>query len=64
MPAQKARISLTSTEAKKLDDVCMQIKMIAERTGVALRGPIRSILKFHAENLLMVRELRLGIAGR
>jgi len=40
MPAQKARISLTSTEAKKLDDVCTQIKMIAERTGVALRGPV------------------------
>jgi len=40
MPAQKARISLTSTESKKLDDVCNQIKMIAERTGVALRGPV------------------------
>lgn len=40
MAAQKARISLTSTEAKKLEDVCEQIKMIAERTGVALRGPV------------------------
>ncbi len=40
MPAQKARISLTSTEAKKLDEVCSQIKMIAEKTGVALKGPV------------------------
>ena len=39
MPAQKARISLTSTESTKLEEVCTQIKMIAERTGVALRGP-------------------------
>src|SRR4030042_541573 len=40
MAAQKARISLTSTEAKKLEEVCTQIKSIAERTGVALRGPV------------------------
>jgi small subunit ribosomal protein S10 len=38
--AQKARISLVSTNAKKLDDVCNQIKMIAEKTGVDLSGPI------------------------
>jgi len=38
--AQKARISLVSTDAKKLDEVCNQIKMIAERTGVDLSGPI------------------------
>jgi small subunit ribosomal protein S10 len=38
--AQKARISLISTDAKKLEEVCNQIKMIAERTGVALSGPI------------------------
>jgi len=40
MSAQKARISLTSTESTKLEEVCMQIKMIAEKTGVALRGPV------------------------
>ncbi|MEM0466239.1 MAG: 30S ribosomal protein S10 [Candidatus Thermoplasmatota archaeon] len=40
MTTQKARISLTSTEAKKLEEVCSQIKMIAERTGVALKGPV------------------------
>ena len=28
--AQKARISLVSTDAKKLDEVCNQIKMITE----------------------------------
>ncbi|RLF51508.1 MAG: 30S ribosomal protein S10 [Thermoplasmata archaeon] len=38
--AQKARISLTGTDPKKLEDVCNQIKMIAERTGVAYSGPI------------------------
>ena len=38
--AQKARISLISTDAKKLEEVCNQIKMIAERTGVALSVPI------------------------
>ena len=38
--AQKARISLVSTDARKLEDVCNQIKMIAEKTGVNLNGPI------------------------
>ena len=38
--AQKARISLVSTDARKLEDVCNQIKMIAEKTGVNLSGPI------------------------
>ncbi|RLF41553.1 MAG: 30S ribosomal protein S10 [Thermoplasmata archaeon] len=38
--AQKARISLTGTDPKKLDEVCNQIKMIAERTGVAYSGPV------------------------
>jgi small subunit ribosomal protein S10 len=40
MSAQKARISLTSTESTKLDEVCTQIKMIAEKTGIALKGPV------------------------
>ena len=38
--AQKARISLVSTDSNKLDEVCNQIKMIAERTGVEISGPI------------------------
>ena len=38
--AQKARVSLTGTDAKKIDSVCKQIKMIAERTGTDMSGPI------------------------
>ncbi|MEE9152083.1 MAG: 30S ribosomal protein S10 [Thermoplasmata archaeon] len=38
--AQKARISLTSTNCKKVDSVCEQIKAISKRVGVEMRGPI------------------------
>jgi small subunit ribosomal protein S10 len=37
---QRARISLSGTDPKKVDSVCQQIKMISERTGVAMSGPI------------------------
>jgi small subunit ribosomal protein S10 len=37
---QKARIRLAGTEPRKLDDVCDQVKKIAEKTGVDLSGPI------------------------
>jgi small subunit ribosomal protein S10 len=37
---QKARIRLSSTDQKKLDDVCRQIADIVERTGVNMSGPI------------------------
>ncbi|KYK37784.1 MAG: 30S ribosomal protein S10 [Theionarchaea archaeon] len=37
---QKARIRLAGTEPRKLDDVCEQVKKIAEKTGVDLSGPI------------------------
>ncbi len=37
---QKARIRLSSTDPKKLDEVCKQISGIAERVGVKLSGPI------------------------
>jgi small subunit ribosomal protein S10 len=37
---QKARISLLGTDAKKVDMVCNQIKLISERTGINIRGPI------------------------
>ena len=37
---QKARIKLWSTDAQKLDDVCKELRGIAEKFGVALRGPI------------------------
>ncbi|MCS4540857.1 MAG: 30S ribosomal protein S10 [Euryarchaeota archaeon] len=38
--AQKARIRLTGTDPKKLDDVCNQVKKIVERTGIEISGPI------------------------
>jgi len=37
---QKARISLSGTNPKKVDGVCSQIKMISERAGVHMAGPI------------------------
>lgn len=37
---QKARIRLSGTDPKKLDQVCRQIIEIAERTGVKVAGPI------------------------
>lgn len=37
---QKARISLTGTDPKKVESVCQQIKAISERTGVGMKGPI------------------------
>ncbi len=35
-----ARIRLASTDYRKLEDVCRQIKEIAQRTGVDISGPI------------------------
>jgi len=40
MTDQKARISLSGTDPKKVDGVCQQIKDISKRTGVAMSGPI------------------------
>ena len=37
---QKARINLASTEIDKLNQICHSIKDIAEKTGVAIHGPI------------------------
>lgn len=37
---QKARIRLSGTDPKKLDEVCRQIIAIAGRTGVRKWGPI------------------------
>jgi small subunit ribosomal protein S10 len=37
---QRARISLSGTDPKKVDSVCQQIKKISERTGVNMSGPI------------------------
>ena len=40
MAEQRARISLSGTDPKKVDSVCQQIKNISERTGVNMSGPI------------------------
>jgi len=37
---QRARIKLNSTDHRELDEVCRQIKEIAEKTGVDIAGPI------------------------
>ena len=36
---RKARIKLTSTDYKKLENVCGELKLIAEKTGVKITGP-------------------------
>ena len=36
----KARIKLSSTDEAKLTDICNQIKLISERTGAEIKGPI------------------------
>ncbi|KYH37201.1 MAG: 30S ribosomal protein S10 [Candidatus Bathyarchaeota archaeon B24] len=37
---QKARIKLASTDLRKLEEVCNEIRGIAEKTGVKISGPI------------------------
>jgi len=37
---QKARIKLASAEIDKVNEICNNIKQIAEKTGVTIRGPI------------------------
>ncbi|MHC1635602.1 MAG: 30S ribosomal protein S10 [Candidatus Methanospirareceae archaeon] len=36
----KARIKLSGTDPKKLEEMCNQVKKIAETTGVRMSGPI------------------------
>ncbi len=38
--SQRARISLSGTDPEKVDGVCRQIKLISEKTGVDIAGPI------------------------
>jgi len=38
--ARKARIRLTSTDYQKLEEVCTELKTIAEKTGVKMAGPV------------------------
>lgn len=37
---QRARIKLASTDIDKINQICSDIKDIAQKTGVELRGPI------------------------
>ncbi len=37
---QKARIKFSGTDHKKLEEVCDQVKEIAQKTGVDMSGPI------------------------
>jgi len=37
---RKARIKLTSIDYKKLDEICSELKAIAEKSGVRVSGPI------------------------
>ena len=37
---QRARIKLASTDIEKINQICNDIKDIAQKTGVDLRGPI------------------------
>ncbi|HEX58703.1 MAG TPA: 30S ribosomal protein S10 [Methanomicrobia archaeon] len=37
---QRARIKLSSTDHRKLDEICKQVRKIAETTGVRISGPI------------------------
>ena len=38
--ARKARIRLTSTDYKRLEEVCNELNAIADKTGVKMTGPI------------------------
>lgn len=37
---RKARIKLTSTDYKKLEEICSELKAIAEKAGVKISGPV------------------------
>ena len=37
---QRARIKLSGTDHKKLEDLCAQLREIAQKTGVDMVGPI------------------------
>ncbi len=40
MASYRMKISLSGTDSKKVDSVCHEIKDLATRTGVEMRGPI------------------------
>ncbi|MEM3318176.1 MAG: 30S ribosomal protein S10 [Thermoplasmatales archaeon] len=40
MPSYRMKISLSGTDVKKVYSVCSEIKQLASRTGVEMKGPI------------------------
>ncbi|MEM0128008.1 MAG: 30S ribosomal protein S10 [Thermoplasmatales archaeon] len=40
MPSYRMKISLSGTDVKKVDSVCSEIRQLATRTGVEMKGPI------------------------
>ncbi|MEM0130254.1 MAG: 30S ribosomal protein S10 [Thermoplasmatales archaeon] len=40
MPSYRMKISLSGTDVKKVDSVCSEIRQLASRTGVEMKGPI------------------------
>jgi len=66
MPS-KARIRLWSTNVDNLNYVVGQIRTIAEKTGVNIRGPIplpRNTMLVPVRDYLMVRGERSGKNGK
>ena len=39
MPGQQARVRLVGTSPEDLDEICGDVREIADKTGVALSGP-------------------------
>ena len=37
---RRARIKLTSTDYRKLEEICSELKAIAEKSGVKISGPV------------------------
>jgi small subunit ribosomal protein S10 len=37
---RKARIRLTSTDYSKLEEVCGELRVIAQKTGIKMNGPV------------------------
>ena len=63
----KARIRLSGLNPKDLDRICQQIKEIANKTGVAISGPVplpTRRLVIQLERLRMERVVKRTTTGR
>ncbi|MCL4447110.1 MAG: 30S ribosomal protein S10 [Candidatus Thermoplasmatota archaeon] len=45
MPSYRMKISLSGTDVAKVDNVCTEIRQLAGRTGVEMKGPIPLLTK-------------------